>query len=293
MVVHDSLFTSSNLLLPPVYNPKMLFPLIFALESNHSHVRPHALNFRNSTQKNQTVYFKNGTNSVTQKNQTHYFKNGTNSVTQKNQTVYFKNGTNSVTQKNQTHYFKNGTQETDLSHKNDLFEDKTKNNTAKIAQENGVNANGSNFGEAKQNVQVKSFFERHPYMVRITLALFQLVLEYYTFNDNTHQERYRTNFEHSRFNTNKNRHKHDGRNPDEGHSKERNSHGGHRSFRANPTNVDNINYAILGVPKGSGLGAIKSAYYKLARIHHPDKNGDAEKFKEISNAYQHFVDKLS
>lgn len=31
---------------------------------------------------------------------------------------------------------------------------------------------------------------------------------------------------------------------------------------------------------------IKRAFHKLAHIHHPDKGGDAEKFKKISHAYQ-------
>ncbi len=48
-------------------------------------------------------------------------------------------------------------------------------------------------------------------------------------------------------------------------------------------------YAILGVPKNADEKAIKGAYRKLARKHHPDVNkGDAAseaKFKEISEAY--------
>ena len=34
------------------------------------------------------------------------------------------------------------------------------------------------------------------------------------------------------------------------------------------------------------MDEIKSAFKKLAMIHHPDRGGDAEKFKEINNAYQ-------
>ncbi|MBI3109684.1 DnaJ domain-containing protein [Candidatus Daviesbacteria bacterium] len=48
-------------------------------------------------------------------------------------------------------------------------------------------------------------------------------------------------------------------------------------------------YDILGVSKGAGEAEIKSAYRKLARAHHPDIDksaGAAEKFKEISEAYQ-------
>ncbi|MDT0212892.1 DnaJ C-terminal domain-containing protein [Rothia sp. ARF10] len=48
-------------------------------------------------------------------------------------------------------------------------------------------------------------------------------------------------------------------------------------------------YAILGVPKDADAGAIKKAYRKLARTHHPDKNpGDAaaeQKFKDIGEAH--------
>lgn len=48
-------------------------------------------------------------------------------------------------------------------------------------------------------------------------------------------------------------------------------------------------YEILGVPKGASADEIKSAYRKLARKHHPDVDksaGAAEKFKELSEAYQ-------
>lgn len=48
-------------------------------------------------------------------------------------------------------------------------------------------------------------------------------------------------------------------------------------------------YEILGVPKSASEAELKSAYRKLARQHHPDvdkSSGAAEKFKEISEAYQ-------
>ncbi|MBI4036450.1 DnaJ domain-containing protein [Candidatus Daviesbacteria bacterium] len=48
-------------------------------------------------------------------------------------------------------------------------------------------------------------------------------------------------------------------------------------------------YDILGVSKGAGEAEIKSAYRKLARKHHPDIDksaGSAERFKEVSEAYQ-------
>ena len=39
-------------------------------------------------------------------------------------------------------------------------------------------------------------------------------------------------------------------------------------------------YETLGVPKNASQDQIKSAYKKLALIHHPDRSGDAEKFKD-------------
>lgn len=48
-------------------------------------------------------------------------------------------------------------------------------------------------------------------------------------------------------------------------------------------------YEVLGVAKGASDAEIKSAYRKLARKHHPDVDkspGAAEKFKELSEAYQ-------
>jgi len=43
-------------------------------------------------------------------------------------------------------------------------------------------------------------------------------------------------------------------------------------------------YEILGVNEDAEPAAIKKAYRKLAMKHHPDKGGDADKFKEINEA---------
>lgn len=45
-------------------------------------------------------------------------------------------------------------------------------------------------------------------------------------------------------------------------------------------------YDTLGVPKGATKDEIKKAYRKLAMKEHPDKGGDPEKFKKISEAYE-------
>lgn len=56
-------------------------------------------------------------------------------------------------------------------------------------------------------------------------------------------------------------------------------------------------YDLLGVPPTANENDIRKAYYKMAKIHHPDKAQDGdnkekeEKFKEIKFAYEVLTDK--
>lgn len=45
-------------------------------------------------------------------------------------------------------------------------------------------------------------------------------------------------------------------------------------------------YEVLGLAKGASQDEIKKAYRKLAKELHPDKGGDEDKFKEVSEAYE-------
>ncbi len=45
-------------------------------------------------------------------------------------------------------------------------------------------------------------------------------------------------------------------------------------------------YKILGIEKAASQDEIKAAFRRLAMEHHPDRGGNAEKFKEINEAYQ-------
>ncbi|MFA5934261.1 MAG: molecular chaperone DnaJ [Candidatus Paceibacterota bacterium] len=49
-------------------------------------------------------------------------------------------------------------------------------------------------------------------------------------------------------------------------------------------------YKTLGISKDASKEDIKKAFRKLAHEHHPDKGGNAEKFKEVSEAYSTLSD---
>merc|ERR1712224_710406 len=70
--------------------------------------------------------------------------------------------------------------------------------------------------------------------------------------------------------------------------------GGHPGMgrRGPKKEVDNNKYyELLGVDKKAQPNQIKKAYHKKALKEHPDKGGDPEKFKEITNAYEVLMDK--
>ena len=45
-------------------------------------------------------------------------------------------------------------------------------------------------------------------------------------------------------------------------------------------------YSVLGVSKNAETAEIRTAYKQLAKEHHPDKGGDPEKFKQLSEAHE-------
>ena len=51
-------------------------------------------------------------------------------------------------------------------------------------------------------------------------------------------------------------------------------------------------YELLQVPPNATTDEIKRHYYKYARVYHPDKGGDPEKFKEIQEAYETLMDPI-
>lgn len=49
-------------------------------------------------------------------------------------------------------------------------------------------------------------------------------------------------------------------------------------------------YTALGIPIGSGSDAVKTAYRKLVKVHHPDLGGSTDRFLRIQNAYENLMD---
>ena len=48
-------------------------------------------------------------------------------------------------------------------------------------------------------------------------------------------------------------------------------------------------YDILGIDRESTKEKIEKAYRRLALLHHPDKNGDSEKFDSIRKSYEYAI----
>lgn len=61
-------------------------------------------------------------------------------------------------------------------------------------------------------------------------------------------------------------------------------HPGMRQQRREPVDTTKL-YTVLGVPKDCPQKDLRKAYLRKAQKEHPDKGGDAEKFKEIQKAY--------
>lgn len=52
-------------------------------------------------------------------------------------------------------------------------------------------------------------------------------------------------------------------------------------------------FQALGLEKGAPLKDVKMAYIALAKLHHPDVGGDAEKFVTAQKAYARLVKQLT
>ena len=48
-------------------------------------------------------------------------------------------------------------------------------------------------------------------------------------------------------------------------------------------------YHILGLQNFASLNDIRRAYRRLALRHHPDRGGDAERMKELNQAYEYLM----
>jgi len=61
--------------------------------------------------------------------------------------------------------------------------------------------------------------------------------------------------------------------------------GGARPEPSGPVDTTKL-YETLEVEKTATAKEIKKAYFRLSKLHHPDKGGDEHKFKEIAAAYE-------
>ena len=50
-----------------------------------------------------------------------------------------------------------------------------------------------------------------------------------------------------------------------------------------------MDYKVLGLSEGASTEEVKKAYKKLALVHHPDKGGDPEEFRKLTEAYEHII----
>lgn len=50
-------------------------------------------------------------------------------------------------------------------------------------------------------------------------------------------------------------------------------------------------YRVLGVPRGVSDEQLHDAYRRLVKLHHPDRGGDPERFKDIQQAYEELRDR--
>ena len=69
--------------------------------------------------------------------------------------------------------------------------------------------------------------------------------------------------------------------------------GGMPSNFGRPNGNDDTLYKELAVERNSSKAEIKKAYHKLVLKNHPDKGGDAEKFRKIQTAYEVLSDGIS
>jgi DnaJ family protein A protein 2 len=60
---------------------------------------------------------------------------------------------------------------------------------------------------------------------------------------------------------------------------------GRQSSNSDPPDTTKL-YETLEIPKDASQKDIKKAYFRLSKLHHPDKGGDEHKFKEIAAAYE-------